>query len=250
MQQFSELVRFGPLRRIAIAAAFLCTGGVSAARAQESDPAQPSGSDLSELSLEDLMQITVSSASRKDQLLDDVPAAIFVLSHEDLRRSGVTSIPEALRLVPGVDVARLDANRWAVSSRGFNGQFANKMLVLVDGQSVHSFNRLSVDSTATDPGDQGEKVSQNQARLRVQDDLGEHVEYDITVIYVDALALGNVESYIRMDNRSEWRPKEGLSLVAGVQNLFHDQAVEFGPSEFGPSRQSLVTFYAGVSWSF
>lgn len=84
------------------------------------------------------MKIEVTSASRKEEPLNRVPAAIFVLTRDDLRRSGATSIPEALRLVPGMDVARLDSNRWAVSARGFMGQFANKMLVLIDGRSVYT----------------------------------------------------------------------------------------------------------------
>jgi len=100
----------------------------------------PPSRDLTELSLEELMnvEVVVTSAARHEQNLSDTPAAIFVLSAEDIRRSGATSIPEALRLVPGVSVARLDSNRWAVTIRGFNGQFANKLLVLVDGRSVYT----------------------------------------------------------------------------------------------------------------
>jgi iron complex outermembrane recepter protein len=109
------------------------------ARAQGSDGAQPS-QDLTELSLEDLMnvEVEVTSASRHAQPLAKTPAAIFVLTADDIRRSGASSVPEALRSVPGVDVARLDANRWAVSIRGMNNQFANKLLVLVDGRSVYT----------------------------------------------------------------------------------------------------------------
>ncbi|MBI5364606.1 MAG: Plug domain-containing protein [Planctomycetes bacterium] len=96
--------------------------------------------DLTELSLEDLMNVEVEvvSAARHAQSLSSAPAAIFVLTSAELRRSGATSIPEALRLVPGVNVARLDSNRWAVTIRGFNSQFANKLLVLVDGRSVYT----------------------------------------------------------------------------------------------------------------
>ncbi len=101
------------------------------------EPQQP---DLTELSLEELMklEVTVTSAARHEQSLSKTPAAIFVISADDIRRSGATSIPEVLRLAPGVNVARLDSNRWAVSIRGFNGQFANKILVLVDGRSVYT----------------------------------------------------------------------------------------------------------------
>lgn len=94
--------------------------------------------DLLSLSLEDLLNVQITSVSRKAQRLTDSAAAAFVLTNEDIRRSGATSVPEALRMVPGLDVARLGSNRWAVSSRGFNGRFANKLLVLVDGRSIYS----------------------------------------------------------------------------------------------------------------
>lgn len=91
-----------------------------------------------DLSLEELLQVDVMTASRKAQRLQDVAAAVFVITREDIERSGATSIPEALRMAPGVQVARLANNRWAVSTRGFNGRFANKLLVLMDGRSLYS----------------------------------------------------------------------------------------------------------------
>lgn len=94
--------------------------------------------DLVELSLEELMNVEVSLVSRKAEPLFNTPAATFVLTGEDLRRSGATSIAEALRLVPGLTVARLDGNKWAISSRGFNGRFANKLLVQIDGRSIYT----------------------------------------------------------------------------------------------------------------
>ncbi len=90
------------------------------------------------LPLEDLLRIELSSASRKVQQVQDVAAAVFVISREEIERSGARTIPEALRLAPGVEVARMANNRWAVSVRGFNGRFANKLLVLKDGRSVYS----------------------------------------------------------------------------------------------------------------
>jgi iron complex outermembrane receptor protein len=98
------------------------------------EPAQ----DLTTLSIEDLMHLRVTSVSKKDQMLANVAAAIFVITSEDIRRSGVTSLPEALRMAPGLDVARVNANKWAVTSRGFNGTFANKLLVLIDGRSLYT----------------------------------------------------------------------------------------------------------------
>ena len=95
-------------------------------------------SDLTELSIEALMDIEITSLSKKSQKLSDAPAAVFVITNEDIRRSGVTSIPEALRMVPGIQVAKITANQWAVTSRGFNGRFSNKLLVLMDGRSVYT----------------------------------------------------------------------------------------------------------------
>ena len=82
--------------------------------------------------------VEVSSVSRQTRPLAETAAAAFVISAEDIRRSGATNIPEALRMVPGVEVARIDANKWAVSIRGFNGRFADKLLVMIDGMSVYT----------------------------------------------------------------------------------------------------------------
>lgn len=94
--------------------------------------------DLTELSIEDLMNITVTSVSKKSQTISEAASAVFVITHEDIRRSGATSIPDALRMVPGVQVAKIDANKWAITARGSNGRFANKLLVLIDGRSVYT----------------------------------------------------------------------------------------------------------------
>jgi len=94
--------------------------------------------DLSSLSVDDLMNVEVTSVSRKGQKLADTAAAVFVITQDDIRRSGATSIPEILRIVPGLDVARVNGNSWAISARGANGQFANKLLVMIDGRSVYT----------------------------------------------------------------------------------------------------------------
>lgn len=94
--------------------------------------------DLTELPLEALMDLEVTSVSRKSQRLANAAAAVFVISQDDIRRSGATSIPELLRMVPGVQVAKMDANKWAVSIRGINGRFASKLQVLKDGRSVYT----------------------------------------------------------------------------------------------------------------
>jgi len=84
------------------------------------------------------MNVKVTSASKTEQNMSQVAAAVFVITQEDIRRSGATNIPDLLRMVPGVDVAQINANNWAVSARGFNGQFANKLLVLIDGRAVYT----------------------------------------------------------------------------------------------------------------
>lgn len=93
---------------------------------------------LKQLSLEALADLEVSIASKKPQKLTDTAAAVFVITGEDIRRSGATEIPELLRMVPGLHVARNDTDSWSVSSRGFTDIFSNKLLVLIDGRSVYA----------------------------------------------------------------------------------------------------------------
>lgn len=83
-------------------------------------------------------EATVFSGARREQKVSDTAVAVFVLSNEDIKRSGATSLPEALRMAPGIHVARIDANKWAISIRGFNERFSNKLLVLMDGRTVYN----------------------------------------------------------------------------------------------------------------
>jgi iron complex outermembrane recepter protein len=94
--------------------------------------------DLGKLSIEELMESKVVTATRSEQQLTDTAAAAYVISQDDIRRSGATTIPEALRMVPGLHVARISSTKWAISARGFNGQIADKLLVLMDGRSLYS----------------------------------------------------------------------------------------------------------------
>ncbi len=94
-------------------------------------------SDL-DLSLEELMSVVVTSVAKKEQTLAETAAAVHVINADDIRRSGATNVPEALRLAPGVQVARIANNKWAVSIRGFADRFSTKLLVLVDGRSVYT----------------------------------------------------------------------------------------------------------------
>jgi iron complex outermembrane recepter protein len=91
-----------------------------------------------DMDLAQLMQVTVTSVSKKAQTLGDTAAAVSVITQEDIRKAGVTSIPEALALAPGLHVARISASKWSVSSRGFGGYTSNKLLVLMDGRSLYT----------------------------------------------------------------------------------------------------------------
>ena len=95
------------------------------------------GDALDDLSLEDLVKTEITSVSRKSQSLSDVPAAAFVITAEDIRRSGAQVLPDVLRMAPGIEVAQIDNGRYAVTARGFNGRFATKLQVLVDGRSIY-----------------------------------------------------------------------------------------------------------------
>lgn len=94
--------------------------------------------DLLDLSLEELADIRVTTALRIEEPLRETAASVFVITGDEIRRSGVTSIPEALRLAPGVEVARRNAHAWSISIRGFNSDLSDKLLVLIDGRSVYS----------------------------------------------------------------------------------------------------------------
>ena len=98
--------------------------------------AHAASQDLTEFSITELINMKVTSVSKKPEERSKAAAAIFVVTQDDIRRSGVTSIPEALRMVPGLSVARLDSNKWSITSRGFRGRFSNKLPVPIDGRRV------------------------------------------------------------------------------------------------------------------
>lgn len=105
--------------------------------AQENASAVESTSELLRLSWEELTEQDVSELARQSQTVKDSPAAAFVITSEDIRRSGATSLPEVLRMVPGMNVAKLNAWNWAASARGFTDLYANKLQVMVDGRSIY-----------------------------------------------------------------------------------------------------------------
>jgi iron complex outermembrane receptor protein len=100
--------------------------------------AAPDSSELSDMSLEQLSNVVVTSVSRQEEKLAHAAASITTISASDIRRSGARTLPEALRLAPNLQVARVDARNYAITARGFNSAFENKLLVLIDGRSVYS----------------------------------------------------------------------------------------------------------------
>ncbi|PYU15950.1 MAG: hypothetical protein DMG29_05235 [Acidobacteria bacterium] len=99
---------------------------------------QKTGGRLTHVSLEQLGNIEVTTASKEPVKATRTPAAIYVVTQEDMRRSGATSIPEVLRLVPGVEVARIDADTWSLGVRGFGSSLSRSVLVLIDGRTVYT----------------------------------------------------------------------------------------------------------------
>ena len=102
--------------------------------------AQPAGPalDLAELSLEELAEMQISSVSRRRESLSGAAASVYVITAEDIRRSGATTLPEILRLAPNLQVARVDTVQYAITARGFNNVVANKLLVLLDGRTLYT----------------------------------------------------------------------------------------------------------------
>ena len=110
---------------------------VGAMAEENTGEAIESTSELLPISLEELLDHDVTTLARKTQTVKDTPAAAFVISAEDIRRSGATSLPDILRMVPGLDVGKLNAWSWGVSTRGFNDLYANKLQVMIDGRSIY-----------------------------------------------------------------------------------------------------------------
>lgn len=120
-----------------VAAGCVASSGISATAA-ESSAADRSQEHFADLSLEELLKVSVTTVSRTTGSLQASPAAVTVITQEDLRSAGVQRLPEAFRLVPGMDVAQSSATSWAVSARGFNDTYANKLLLMRDGRSIYT----------------------------------------------------------------------------------------------------------------
>ncbi|HEX2829642.1 MAG TPA: TonB-dependent receptor [Burkholderiales bacterium] len=122
------------MRRFRFATAALALGALVLA------PPHAAGAEarLSDLSLEELSNVVITSVSRHDERLSDAAASVYVITGEDVRRSGARTLPEALRLAPNLQVARTGAGTYAISARGFNNALGNKLLVLIDGRTVYT----------------------------------------------------------------------------------------------------------------
>ena len=123
---FAVLAAFGLM-------VFLGLGGYAAA-----DNSAPTIGELKQLNVEDLMNVEVTSVARHPEKLLQAASAIQVITQDDIRRSGATSIPEALRLADNLQVAQKNSHDWAISARGFNTDLANKLLVMIDGRTVYT----------------------------------------------------------------------------------------------------------------
>ena len=116
-------------RALLAGAVFGCAG--VGARAQSS-------ADIGSLSIEQLANVEITSVSKSAEPLSDASAAVTVITHDEIMRSGATSLPEILRLAPNLQVAQISADSFAVTARGFNGNAADKLLVMIDGRSVYT----------------------------------------------------------------------------------------------------------------
>ena len=186
--------------------------------------AQTRDANLLDLSIEELLHVEITSASKKTQRISETAAAAFVITQDDIRRSGARSIPEVLRMAPGIEVAQIDGNTWAVTARGFNGRFANKLLVLMDGRALYtpSFGGVFWD---------------------VQDTLMEDIER-IEVIRGPGGTLWGanaVNGVINIITRSS-RNTQGTELVAGAASgpskegsLQYGGRLDLGASDPGPT---------------
>src|SRR5580693_4287416 len=125
------------VQRLVLVTLFVLAGLVNQSFADPQEE-QANPAPLRQLSLAELGNVEVTSASKEPEEIWKTPAAIYVLTQDDIRRSGATSIPEMLRLVPGVEVARINSNEWSVGIRGFGSSFSKSVLVLIDGRSVYT----------------------------------------------------------------------------------------------------------------
>lgn len=211
-------------------------------------------SALKNLDVAELMNVEVYSASRYMEPVQVSPSAIFVLTSADLRRAHVTSIPEALRLVPGVQVARVDANKWAVSMRGFNSREANKLLVLMDGRSIYDplFSGMLWESqdVMLEDVDRIEVIRGPGGTLWGANAFNGIINI-ITKNSVDTqdglLALsGGTEEHHTVAGRYGWQPTDHQSARVYLKAWEHDE----GYSDIAPPYDGSTMLRGGFRWDW
>lgn len=126
------------LRHSGFGRALILGAVIAGSSAGASAAMQLASASLADMSLEELSNLEITSVSKHAERLSDAAASIFVITADDIRRSGATSLPEALRLAPNLQIAQVSASGYAISARGFNNSAANKLLVLIDGRSVYT----------------------------------------------------------------------------------------------------------------
>lgn len=178
------------------------------------------------------MNIEVTSVSRQRQSLSKTAAAVFVITQEDIQRSGATNIPDLLRIVPGVQVGQINANSWAISVRGFKGRFSNKLLVMVDGRTVY---------VPTFGG-----VFYEVLDLPLED-----IERIPSAFFVDRLDALAVPAYTRLDSDLTWQWDQHFSLSVFGQNILQDRHLEYVDSTLATTSSLMKrSAYAKLTWRF
>ena len=173
---------------------------------------------LKKMSVEELMDIEATSVSRRPEKLSEAASAIQVITGEDIRRAGASSLPEALRLASNLQVAQIDSRQWAVSARGFNGTSANKLLVLMDGRSISTplhaadpFGRF-LDETV-----QGERASHRPIVVRRYRRVEEIADCHILFISrSESARLGEIFARLRGRSILTVGDAEGFALGGGM----------------------------------
>jgi outer membrane receptor protein involved in Fe transport len=233
-----------------------------AARGAGAGETSPRGADLASLSLEELMNVEVTLATRGVQKLFDAAAAVYVITAEDIRRSGASSIPEALRMVPGLHVARSGSSKWAISARGFTDEFANKLLVLVDGRTVYTpvfagvfwdTQDLLLEDVARIEIIRGPGASLWGANAvnGIIKDLPGNLELDAAFYHASSLPNRGVPSWSRLDLMVGWRPTPSMELRAGLQDVLDGGQLEFDRNVGGRAATEIPrAAYARLQWRF
>ncbi len=202
---------------------------------------QPEPQDLKRLSIEELMQIDVTATARRAEPVGTTAAAVSVITGDDIRRAGVTTIADALALAGGVLVARSSNGAWAVTARGFNGSTPNKLLVMVDGRTVYSplftgvfWNTVDylledIDRIEVMRGPVSEMNDPQQLfGLRSSVDLARNVEFDVVLRAIDELPDPPVPAYAEMTLRLGWRATPLMDVLMVGHDLLHDHHPELG----------------------